>query len=326
MSSYLIYEQIVIPSIYCFLYLYLISFVIVIRREDWFLVWLGLEINIISFLILIYKRYRIKTGESCLKYFFIQRIRSSLFIRLFYLSCYFIEGILLLILSLKIGAGPFFFWFPSLCSGLDWFSCYMLILFQKVLPIMLILIFVNIIIWIIIIIRLILGVLGSFNQNNIKRLIAYSSIHHLGWIFILGINKDIKWLLYIIMYILILWRVVILFINDDIVDLSIIFISKRKLLNIIGMLRIGGVPPLLGFFLKWIALVNVINISLLYLYILIIVSIVILYVYIRIVYDIFMISRVEWRGNLENYLYLENYEVIRVIGIIVGIILFVMFV
>lgn len=325
MSSYLIYEKIFIPSIYCFVFIYLIRFIIVIRGEDWFLIWMGLEINIISFLILIYKRYRVIIGESCLKYFFIQRIRSSLFISLFYLNYYLIGGVIIIILRLKIGAGPFFFWFPSLCSGLDWFSCYILMLFQKVLPLMLIFMFIHWIIWIIVIVRLLLGVIGSFNQSNIKQLLAYSSIHHLGWIVMVGILKRIRWMLYLIVYGLVLYRIVILLLNDNIVDLSLLFLSKYKIIFLIGILSIGGVPPLLGFFLKWIALINIFGVSNIYLFMLIVVSVLILYVYIRIIYDVMLGGRIEWTRRWIYYYYVDNVEIIRILGIIIGVVLIMFF-
>lgn len=323
MSSYLIYEFILIPSIYCFVFRYMISFVIVIRREDWFLVWIGLEINMISFLILVYKRYRIMIGESCLKYFFIQRIGSSLFISLFYLSFYEVGGIILLVLRLKIGAGPFFFWFPSICSGLDWISCYILILFQKILPLILIFMFVHWILWIIIFIRLFLGVLGSFNQVNIKQLLAYSSINHLGWIIMIGLFKGMRWIIYLLLYGILLLRVVILLVKDNVIDFSKIYLSKNKLVFMIGILSIGGIPPLLGFFLKWIALVSIFNVRNIFLFILVVVSVIILYIYIRIVYDVILIRGNEWCNDIFHIFYISNVEVIRVFGIMLGIILII---
>lgn len=297
-----------------------------IRREDWFLVWIGLEINIISFLVLIYKRYRIITCESCLKYFFIQGIGSSLFISFFYLQKFLIGGGLIFILRLKIGAGPFFFWFPSLCSGLDWVSCYFLMLFQKVLPLVLIFLFVHWVLWFIVVIRLVFGILGSFNQRNIRYLLAYSSIHHLGWIIIVGILNNSRWILYLVIYGIVLFRVVVLLFKDDIIDLRYFYMSKYKIIYIIRMLSIGGVPPLLGFYLKWIALVNIISIGIIYLFILIIVSVVILYVYIRIIYDVYIGGGVEIIYNWIDLGYKNNVEIIRIIGIIIGFIFIFLFI
>lgn len=318
-------NEILIPSIYCFSFIYLIRFVTVIRREDWFLVWMGLEINIISFLILIYRRYRTGVIESCLKYFFIQSLGSALFIRIFYLNYYMIGGILFLILSFKIGAGPFFYWFPSLCSGIDWGSCYILIIFQKIIPLLLIRIFIHWILWFVVIVRLIIGVLGSFNQRNIKQLMAYSSIHHLGWIMIIiSGGKRMRWLLYLILYMLVLFGVVGLLIKDDVIDLSTMFVSKNKIMFIIGILRIAGIPPLLGFFLKWMALIRIIEINMLYLLILVIVSVVILYIYIRIVYDVFIGGSEELCEDYILYKKISNMEILSIVGILIGIIIGVM--
>lgn len=314
-------NEILIPSIYCFIFLYIIRFIIVIRREDWFLVWMGLEINIISFLILIYRRYRVGVIESCLKYFFIQSLGSVLFIRIFYLNYYILGGILFLILRFKIGAGPFFYWFPSICSGIEWSSCYILIIYQKILPLLLIRIFIHWILWFVVIISLMIGVLGSFNQNNIKQLIAYSSIHHLGWIIIIIMGrKSIRWILYLGIYMLVLFSVVGLLLKDDIIDLSSIYVSKNKFMFIIGILRIAGMPPLLGFFLKWIALVRIIEINIIYIIILIIVSITILYVYIRIVYDVFIGGGIERCEDYILFYKISNMEILSIVGIVIGVI------
>lgn len=321
MSSYLMYDYIVIPSIYCFVFRYLVSFIIVIGREDWFLVWIGLEINIISFLILVYKRYRIIIGESCLKYFFIQSISSSLFIGIFYLNYYVLGGIIIIFLRLKIGAGPFFFWFPSLCSGLDWISCYILMLFQKVLPLILIFIFIHWIVWFIIIMRLLLGMIGSFNQTNIKQLLAYSSISHLGWILIIGMFKGMRWMIYLVLYGIVLWRVVILLVKDNIIDFVNLYLNKNKLIFIIRMLRIGGIPPLLGFFLKWMALVIIYDIRKVFLFILVVISVIILYIYVRVVYDVLLIGGDRWCNKLYYNFYVDNIEIIRMIGMLIGIII-----
>lgn len=302
--------------------MYIIRFIVVISSDDWFLVWIGLEINIISFLVLIYRRYRLRVIESCLKYFFVQRLGSALFIRIFYIKYYEIGGIWSIILRYRIGAGPFFYWFPSLCSGIDWISCYILIIFQKILPLLLLSIFIHWLMWLIGFVRLIIGVFGSFNQNRIKGLIAYSRIHHLGWIYIIRMKGDVVWLIYILLYRIVLLRVVLIIVKSEIVDFIKIYIIRKKLWFVIGILRIAGLPPLLGFYLKWIALLYIMDIRKLYILFIVMVSVVILYIYIRVVYDILMgggleDSLVEWKVNKYN----RFVDIYRVTGIILGIIL-----
>lgn len=320
MSSYLINEILIIPSLYLFIFIYLVRFVIVLSGSDWFMVWLGLEVNIMSFLILIYRRYRLSSVETCLKYFFIQSLGSVLLIIVFYLNYYMIGGVASLVLAYKVGAGPFFYWFPSVCSGLDWVSCFFLIVFQKLLPLSLIVMFVHWMLWMVALLRLIVGVFGSFNQRNIKQLMAYSSVHHLGWLLIIGLRSRMDWILYLFIYALVLFRVVILLIRCEVVDLSIIYISERKVWFMLRIFRIAGIPPLLGFYLKWMALVNVVEFGILLVIFLVLVSVIILYVYLRIVYDIIMGSGITislFRETFELY----NYEIsiISLLGVIGGV-------
>nr|WIM51602.1 NADH dehydrogenase subunit 2 [Parabathippus shelfordi] len=308
-----------IPSIYCFVFIYLLSFVLVMGSDDWFLVWMGLEINMMSFLILIYRRSDLSIIESCLKYFFIQSIGSALLIGLFYLNESLLGNMFFVILSYKVGAGPFFFWFPSLCSGMMWVSCYVLMTFQSILPLLLMQMFVHWVLWLIVVLSLIVGILGSFNQCNMKQLMAYSSIHHLGWI-MLVMMIDVGWFMYMLIYMLVLYSVVGFLVKEEVVDLSMMYYNKFKMFFVIGMLSMGGIPPLLGFYLKWMALVNILSNNMIYVMMLMLVSVVMLYVYMRIVYDILFSEVgsivVEMNFMLSDY----NVEMLSVMGIIVGVV------
>jgi NADH-quinone oxidoreductase subunit N len=285
MSSYLINENISIVYIIIFIFIYIIRFQLVINRDDWFLLWLGLEVNIITFIIFIYKLNSILSIESCLKYFFIQRIGSAILIRLFYLKKDWLDLCLLLVLSYKIGAGPFFFWFPSVCSGISWFSFFILISFQKIIPLILIRFLISKILYIIVIISLLFGVFGSFNQKNLKLLIAYSSVYHLGWILLCINTNDLYWGLYLIVYILVVFPIVIFMQYYNVEDILNIMKVKYSYYLIFLILRISGIPPFLGFFLKWFAFIIIFNYDLFFIIFIIICSVVIFYIYFRLVYD-----------------------------------------
>lgn len=321
MSSYLINEIIYISSFFIFIFIYFISFIIVIISRDWFLVWFGLEINIISFIIIIYRCNRIYNIESCLKYFFIQSIGSAILLGLFYLERVYSYYTTFIILRLKIGAGPFFFWFPSVCTGIRWYSCYVLIIFQKVIPLTLIILFINLFIWILIIISLVVGAIGRFNQSDLKRFIAYSSIHHLGWILISRLLYDNIWILYLFIYSFVLLNVLFIFNYYDLININIISKCKSKFRLILGILSIGGIPPILGFFLKWIVFSNLIKMDCIIVIFILIISLVIFYVYFRIIYEIIIIG-----GLLKNWLNLSKQDnliridVIRIMGLLIGII------
>lgn len=245
---------------------------------------------------------------------------------LFYLENIYNYYVTFFILRLKIGAGPFFFWFPSVCIGLSWFSCYVLIIFQKVMPLILIILFISFFIWILIIISLVIGAIGRFNQSDLKCFIAYSSVHHLGWILISSLLYDNLWLLYLLIYRFVLLNVLFIFNYYDLVNINIISKCKNKFRLILGILSIGGIPPILGFFLKWIVFSNLIKIDYIIVLFILLISLVIFYVYFRIMYEIVIIG-----GILKNWLNLSKQnsliriDVIRIVGILVGIIFLLYF-
>lgn len=129
------------------------------------------------------------------------------------------------------------------------------------------------------------GIFGSFNQKDFKQLIAYSSIYHLGWILLCINTNDIYWILYLIIYILLIFPVVIFLLYNNIFNILNIMKVKYKLYLIFIMLRISGIPPFLGFFLKWFAFIVVFKYEFYFILYMILCSVVIFYVYFRIVYD-----------------------------------------
>lgn len=66
-----------------------------------------------------FERYRIMNIESCYKYFFVQSLGSAIFMGLLYINIEYMGFLICLVLRYKIGAGPFFFWFISVCFGVS---------------------------------------------------------------------------------------------------------------------------------------------------------------------------------------------------------------
>nr|YP_009158049.1 NADH dehydrogenase subunit 2 [Carrhotus xanthogramma]AKH36465.1 NADH dehydrogenase subunit 2 [Carrhotus xanthogramma] len=304
--------------------MYLVSFIIVMSSEDWFLIWLGLEVNMMSFLILVYRRDSMSSIECCMKYFFIQGLGSALLIGFFYMNKYGGVGIINMILSFKIGAGPFFYWFPSMCSGLTWVSCYVLMVLQKMLPLFLISLSIHWILWLVLMMSLVLGVVGSFNQSNIKQLLAYSSIHHLGWIMIIMMSGSVNWMLYLVMYSFMLLGIILVLVENEVVDLHMMYKCKGSMWFSIGMLSLAGMPPLLGFFLKWMAL-SYLTDMMYYIAMLIVASVIMLYVYMRLMYDIIMMGGVKssWI-EVDESMFTYNYDIVSMVGLLLGVMMGIM--
>lgn len=133
------------------------------------------------------------------------------------------------------------------------------------------------------------GVFGSFNQKNLKQLIAYSSVYHLGWILLCINAGDLYWGLYLIIYILVIFPIVILFKIKNIESIIDVIKNKYFYYLVFFILRISGIPPFLGFFLKWFAFIIVLKYEFFFIIFLIICSVVIFYVYFRLIYDSLLI-------------------------------------
>lgn len=327
MGSYLIKDFIFSYSNYFFILVYRSSFFFLIRCNDWFIMWLSLEINIFRFLLIIRDKISNRI-ESRIKYFFIQRLGSRLLILSFYSQRDFEEIINILVIRYKIGAGPFYFWFPSVCEIISWGSCLLLIRIQKFIPLVLISIYSSGIIWVVVISRIVVGVVGIINQIRIKRLLAFSSIHHIGWILICNFIYDIVWLIYLAIYTFIILRLIVIILKYEGINFNLLGKVYEKYIFILRLLSIGGIPPILGFFLKWWVFYYIKDLDFFLIIFIIIMSVRILYYYMRIVFFILYgeISLFSW-GKLEdkNIIFL-SYEIFFLIGTLLGPVIGLMFI
>lgn len=256
--------------------------------------------------------------EASLKYFLTQALASSVFlfsVILFILNSnkirsFVIEIIIFSSLLLKRGSAPFHFWFPNVIEGLSWINALILITWQKIAPLILIsyIIFKPLIIISIILSRLI-GALGGLNQTSLRKLIAYSSINHLGWILAAIYNRNNLWFTYFIFYSFLTFSIIFMFNIFKISHInqlfSIFFYSKKiKFFLFFNLLSLGGLPPFLGFFPKWLIIeILTINNQLLLLTFIIIITLITLYFYIRLCYRAFILNYYE-----NNWIYFSYYN------------------
>ena len=284
---------------------------ITISSNSWLGAWIGLEINLLSFIPLIRDSNLIST-EASLKYFLTQALASALLlfrIVLFYLNKNieirefnqpFISIIILSALLLKTGAAPFHFWFPNIIEGLSWNNALILITWQKLAPLVLISYSLNnSLLTISIIISVIIGSIGGLNQTSLRKLIAFSSINNLGWIISAILINEKIWILYFLIYSILTINITYFFnllkISHIIQLFSMFFQSKLiKFFVFINLLSLGGLPPFLGFLPKWIVIQsNVINSHYFMIVILTVITLITLYFYLRICYSAFIINHIE---------------------------------
>lgn len=292
-----------------------------------------------SFIPIIINSKNLFSSESRLKYFLTQAIASSIF--LFIIIVYFLflnlktSNLRLISVSLcstimlKIGAAPFHFWFPRVIEGLSWFTNFVLITWQKIAPLIIISYIINFtILMVSIFFAIIFGRLGGLNQTSLRKLIAFSSINHLGWIFAAIIFNQIIWTTYFRFYLILNLRIIFIFNNFKLINLrqtfSIFYSSPLiKLSLFITLLSLGGLPPFLGFFPKWIIIELIITkkIFLLVNFILFL-TLISLYFYIRITYASVLLNHIKINWSFKNNLNKKNFLIIIICFIsLFGIIL-----
>nr|ALO77296.1 NADH deshydrogenase subunit 2 [Brachinus crepitans] len=288
-----------------------------ISSYTWLGTWMGLEINLLSFIPMLKSKNNPYSSESSIKYFLVQALASTIFlfsILMILISENLISEILninnflIMMLNssllLKMGAAPFHFWFPEIIEGMNWFNCFMLLTWQKIAPMMLISYTIknsNFIIFIILMSTLI-GSIGGLNQISIRKIMAYSSINHLGWMISTFLFNEMIWMIYFSVYSFISLTLIYMFNSFKIFYLKQMytFMNKNLLIKfslLLNFLSLGGLPPFLGFMPKWMIIQYLSNNYMYLLIFMIMMTLITLYFYLRISYTSLIISHNELNFN-----------------------------
>nr|YP_010554995.1 NADH dehydrogenase subunit 2 [Phthiridium szechuanum]UYP50975.1 NADH dehydrogenase subunit 2 [Phthiridium szechuanum] len=286
-----------------FMFMLIFSSLISISSNSWFSMWIGLEMNLMSFIPLMSDN-KLMSSESSIKYFMIQTLSSLILLFSFILMLFYFEEmykiLMMISLLLKMGAAPFHFWFPSVMEGLSWTNSFILMTWQKLTPMILISYIMNykFIIYFIIFSAMISSFMGM-NQNSLRKLLAFSSINHLSWMISSLLISNLMMLLYFIMYSLMTFSIISYFNMFNISYMnqlySTFFFNKYfKLFIIFNFFSYGGLPPFLGFFPKWLIIQNLCFMNMYFLVmIMIFSSLIYLYLYIKLTFNLIMFNYIE---------------------------------
>jgi NADH-quinone oxidoreductase subunit N len=280
---------------------------IMISANDLILFYLGLELQSLSLYILAsLDRENLKSNESGLKYFILSSLASGLLLygcSILYgfsgstnfeiiklntntenIGTVFAMVFVLVGLAFKVSAVPFHMWTPDVYEGAPSSVTSFFAVVPKIAGIAVFIRFMQIpfgeiadqwqpILIFISLSSMILGAVAAIGQSNIKRLIAYSSIGHIGFALagistntLTGYSSSIAYItIYVIMN-LGIFACIFLMKKDgryceNLTDLS--GISKRHPMLSISLLIIlfslAGIPPLAGFFAKFYIFMSVIE-------------------------------------------------------------------
>nr|YP_009671892.1 NADH dehydrogenase subunit 2 [Axianassa australis]QCX31752.1 NADH dehydrogenase subunit 2 [Axianassa australis] len=228
--------------------------------------WIGLELNLLSFIPIIAMKNNQLSSEASLKYFLIQALGSAsiLFSGLMLtLELHFCCSILSMALLLKMGAAPLHFWLPQVMEGLTWFQSIILMTIQKMAPMFLLTYPLSTsspthnIIFMSAMMSAIVGALGGLNQTLLRKIMAFSSINHMSWMLSSLLINETAWTFYFLTYCLTSSTTAILFNTQKAYHMSQLANLKTSspelsLLAFLSLLSLGGLPPFIGFLPKWI--------------------------------------------------------------------------
>nr|YP_010626103.1 NADH dehydrogenase subunit 2 [Sininocellia gigantos]WBK02927.1 NADH dehydrogenase subunit 2 [Sininocellia gigantos] len=310
-----------IPNKFLFICMLLGSTIFSISANSWLGAWMGLEINLLSFIPLMSNTKNIFSTEASLKYFLTQAFASSTLIFFILLSFLIylnymnlnlnnlMKMFMLSSLFMKLGAAPFHFWFPSVMENLSWNMNLILLTWQKIAP-MILISYLNFSLYyqMIAILSTIIGSIGGLNQTNLRKIMAFSSINHIGWMISSLIMNNNLWKIYFFIYSILTILMIFIFMNFNIYFINQIYLTMNfnlmsKFLLYMNFLSLGGLPPFLGFFPKWMIINNLILNN--HFFILIIMSIftlINLYYYIRLTLNSLLMMNMEQKWFIKiNY-------------------------
>lgn len=268
---------------------------------------MGLEINILAFTSILIKKTNSRSTEAATKYFLVQSTASIILIIAIIYNSLFPEQwtminninqssslVIIIALAIKLGIAPFHFWVPEVTQGTPLIPGLLLLTWQKLAPISIIYqIYSSIntnILLILSILSIIAGSWGGLNQTQLRKILAYSSITHIGWIITtLTYNPNVT-IFYLLTYIVLTTTAFLalnLNSNTTILILSHTWNKLTWLIPLISstLLSIGGLPPLTGFLPKWITIQELTkNNNFTIPTIIIIITLLNLYFYLRLIY------------------------------------------
>nr|AAU09900.1 NADH dehydrogenase subunit 2 [Passerculus sandwichensis]AAU09906.1 NADH dehydrogenase subunit 2 [Passerculus sandwichensis]AAU09921.1 NADH dehydrogenase subunit 2 [Passerculus sandwichensis]AAU09927.1 NADH dehydrogenase subunit 2 [Passerculus sandwichensis]QHR76865.1 NADH dehydrogenase subunit 2 [Passerculus sandwichensis] len=252
----------------------LLGTTITISSNHWIMAWMGLEINTLAILPLISKSHHPRAIEAATKYFLTQATASALVLfssmtnawqtgqwditQLTHpMSCL----ILTSAVAMKLGLVPFHFWFPEVLQGSPMITGLLLSTLMKLPPITLLYMtspsLDPTLLTALAILSVALGGWMGLNQTQIRKILAFSSISHLGWMAIIIVYNPKLTLLNFCLYTVMTATVFLTLNTTKVLKLTTLMTAwtKAPSLNamlLLTLLSLAGLPPLTGFLPKWL--------------------------------------------------------------------------
>nr|ACU87913.1 NADH dehydrogenase subunit 2 [Rhipidura rufiventris] len=252
----------------------LLGTTITISSNHWISAWAGLEINTLAVLPLIAKSHHPRAIEAATKYFLVQAAASALVLfssmtnawhtgqwDITQLTHPVSSLILTAAISMKLGLVPFHFWFPEVLQGSPLITGLILSTVVKFPPITLLYMTSHSLnpnlLTTMAILSVAIGGWMGLNQTQIRKILAFSSISHLGWMAIIIVYNPKLTLLNFYLYSLMTAAVFLTLNSMKVLKLTTLMTTWTKSpslssIFLLTLLSMAGLPPLTGFLPKWL--------------------------------------------------------------------------
>nr|YP_009138145.1 NADH dehydrogenase subunit 2 [Luciogobius pallidus]AGS47823.1 NADH dehydrogenase subunit 2 [Luciogobius pallidus] len=263
---------------YIFLLLFsglMLGTTITITSSHWLLAWMGLEINTLAIIPLMTQQHHPRAIEATTKYFLTQATAAATLLFASITNAW-LTGqwdlqlmthplpttMIILALSLKIGLAPLHTWLPEVLQGLNLTTGLVLSTWQKLAPFALLLQIPAANQELLILLGLtstLVGGWGGLNQTQLRKILAYSSIAHLGWMLIILQFAPSLTLLALMVYLVMTTSAFLTLNLNNATNMNSLATTWAKApllatLVPILLLSLGGLPPMTGFMPKWLIL------------------------------------------------------------------------
>nr|ADK70368.1 NADH dehydrogenase subunit 2 [Cercomacra brasiliana] len=248
--------------------------IITISSNHWMMAWTGLEINTLAILPLISKSHHPRAIEAATKYFLVQAAASALLLFSSMINAWYTGQwditqlthptsclLLTTAISIKLGLVPFHFWFPEVLQGTSLTTGLLLATALKFPPTTLFLLTSSSLnpnlLTILSIASMALGGWTGLNQTQTRKILAFSSISHLGWMTIILVYNPKLTLITFFLYCLTTTPIFLTLSTTKTLKLATMSTAWTKIPSLTAtlmlmLLSLAGLPPLTGFLPKWL--------------------------------------------------------------------------
>nr|AII72539.1 NADH dehydrogenase subunit 2 [Sus scrofa] len=262
------------PIIYTTLIMTVMSgTMLVMISSHWLLIWIGFEMNLLAMIPVLMKNFNPRATEAATKYFLTQATASmmlmmAIIINLLYSGQWTITKLfnpvamtmMTLTLAMKLGLSPFHFWVPEVTQGISLQAGLLLLTWQKLAPLSVLCqisqsINPNLMLTMAML-SILIGGWGGLNQTQLRKIMAYSSIAHMGWMTAVLPYNTTMTILNLLIYITTTLAMFMLLIHSSATTTLSLSHTWNKMpiitsLMMVTLLSMGGLPPLSGFMPKW---------------------------------------------------------------------------